>query len=366
MKNTYRLYGWHLSYFSGKARAYLRYKGIPFDDVAVNAWTLLKRFPKKTGATAMPVVVTPEGEWLQDTTAIIEQLERRHPELPVMPDTPVQQMAAMLIELWADEYWIPPAMHYRWSYPENERLFLTEAGRALLPWAPAFIGRRVAQRSARLLKSYLPGVGVTPAQQPIMEAWTEAMLNALEAHFTRHDYLLGGRPTLADFALAGPLYAHLGRDPWPKRELIAPRPKLAAWIARAHGGEAGSGALLADDALPETLAPVVASVFRELLPMLEGIRDQVAAYAERPPTERGRLPRMMEAVRFPMGETSFERGAMPYALWMMQRVQAAYRSLDDTARGQVDAWLASQGAADALSRDWGPPLQRKGLRAELA
>ena len=67
-----------------------------------------------------------------------------------------------------------------------------------------------------------------------------------------------------------------------------------------------------------------------------------------------------------MGETSFERGAMPYALWMMQRVQAAYRSLDDTARGQVDAWLASQGAADALSCDWGPPLQRKGLRAELA
>lgn len=366
MKRPYRLYSWHLSYFSGKARAYLRYKGIPFDDVAVNAWTLLKRFPKKTGTTAMPVVVTPEGEWLQDTTAIIELLEQRHPERPVLPSTPVQQMAAMLIEIWADEFWIPPAMHYRWSYPENERLFLDEAGRALLPWAPAFVGRRMARRSATLLKSYLPGVGITPAQQPVMERWTGTMLDALEAHFAQHDYLLGGQPTLADFALIGPLYAHLGRDPWPKRELIGRRPKLAAWIDRVHGGEAGAGELPADDALPETLAPIIASIAGELLPMLEGIRERVAVHAEKPANARGRLPRMLAPVSFPMGEAIFERGAMPYTLWMMQRVQAAYRALDDTARGQVDAWLAGEGLPDALSRDWGPPLRRKGLRAELA
>lgn len=366
MTQRYRLYGWHLSYFSGKARAYLRYKGVPFDDVAVNAWTLLKRFPKKTGTTAMPVVVTPEGEWLQDTTVIIERLEQRHPERPVVPSTPVQRVAAMLIEIWADEFWIPPAMHYRWSYPENERLFLDEAGRALLPWAPAFIGRRVAQRSATLLKSYLPGVGVTPAQQPVMERWTEAMLDALETHFSEHDYLLGGRPTLADFALIGPLYAHLGRDPWPKRELIGPRPKLAGWIARTHGGEAGGGELLAEDALPDTLAPVMVSIVNELLPMLEGIRDRVRAHAEGLELDSKRLPRMLAPVSFPMGEASFERGAMPYTLWMMQRAQAAYRALDATARGQVAAWLAGEGIPDALSRDWGPPLRRKGLRAELA
>ncbi|HEY9544994.1 MAG TPA: glutathione S-transferase N-terminal domain-containing protein, partial [Solimonas sp.] len=63
MSGQYVLHGWHLSYFSGKTRAYLRYKGVPFDDHAVDALTLMRRIPAKTGAMVMPVVVTPEGEW---------------------------------------------------------------------------------------------------------------------------------------------------------------------------------------------------------------------------------------------------------------------------------------------------------------
>ena len=32
----YTLYGWHLSYYAGKLRAYLTYKQIPFVDQPVN------------------------------------------------------------------------------------------------------------------------------------------------------------------------------------------------------------------------------------------------------------------------------------------------------------------------------------------
>ncbi|MBK6559244.1 MAG: hypothetical protein IPG16_19255 [Comamonadaceae bacterium] len=37
------------------------------------------------------------------------------------------------MEAWGDEWWIPMAMHTRWTYPENYALFEREAGSALLP-----------------------------------------------------------------------------------------------------------------------------------------------------------------------------------------------------------------------------------------
>src|SRR3546814_13148412 len=75
----------------------------------------MRRIPAKTGAMVMPVVVTPEGEWLQDTTHIVDVLEQRFPDAPVLPATPRQRIVAELLEMWADEWWIPAAMHYRWS-----------------------------------------------------------------------------------------------------------------------------------------------------------------------------------------------------------------------------------------------------------
>ena len=146
MKKTLTLYGWHLSYFTGKVLCYLRYKGIPFTDQPVNAYTLMWRIKKETGAMVMPVITTPDGEWIQDSTVIIERLEAQFAHRQVTPTTPVQQFSASLMEAWGDEWWVPIAMHTRWSYSENYALFEHDAGRALLPYFPAFLQRRVVAR----------------------------------------------------------------------------------------------------------------------------------------------------------------------------------------------------------------------------
>src|SRR3546814_7120911 len=104
----------------------------------------MRRIPAKTGAMVMPVVVTPEGEWLQDTTHIVDVLEQRFPDAPVLPATPRQRIVAELLEMWADEWWIPAAMHYRWSFPANSLLFEADAGNALLPGFPRFAKNRLA------------------------------------------------------------------------------------------------------------------------------------------------------------------------------------------------------------------------------
>ncbi len=362
MSDPYTLYAWELSYFSGKLRAYLRFKGLPFRERSVNAWTLLRQIPRRTGASVMPVLVSPQGEWLQDTTHIIEGLEARHPGRPVLPSSPRQRILALLIEAWADEFWIPPAMHYRWSYPENYALFEHDAGRALLPLAPAALRRPLVRRIAGQLRGYLPGVGVVPEQLALIEAWTLAQLDALDEHLSGQPFLLGPSPSLADFALIGPLYAHLGRDPWPRRELIAPRTHLADWIRRVHAGQGEAGSWLADDAIPSGLQRPLHSIVNEFLPQMEATAALVAKASER----HGRLPRALAPVSCALTDGRFTRPAMPYSLWMLQRVQGEFLALSEAGRQAVRQMLADAGRADALDMPLGPPLERAGLRARFA
>jgi glutathione S-transferase len=288
------LLGWELSYFSGKVRSYLRFKEVPFVERPIDFIGFRFRAPRATGAAAIPIVITPEGTWLQDSSAILDALEVRFPERGIVPGTPVQRFVAYLLELWGDEFWIPAGMHTRWSHAENYPLFEREVGGHLLPWLPRALQDRAAAHAAGMMRGHLPGVGIVPAQVPTLDAWIAQTLDQLEAHFAVHPYLLGGRPTLADFGLIAPLYGHLGRDPWPKRELIAKRPHVRAYIERMARPAQADGELEADDAIPETLVPIVSAALRELLPFVAGTRDELLRFmAEQgghKPVPRGARP----------------------------------------------------------------------------
>lgn len=354
------LYAWPLSYYSGKTRAYLRYKAIPHVEQAIRLWHF-KTIKRKTGATVMPVVVTPQGEWLQDTSDIMDQLERRYPEAPVLPSTPRQRLAALLLEVWGDEYWLPSAMHYRWSFDENFRtLFQREGGDQLMPFAPRLLKNRLIASGANQMRGFLPGLGVVPEQLPIIEAWTIAKLDALDAHFATLPYLLGTRPSYGDFGLIGPLFAHLGRDPYPRRVLIQPRPHLERWIARMQAPETPrGGAFLPDDEVPASLAPLLHSVFGELWPFLERTLEQTQAALPQLAPGRG-FTRSLGMVQIPMAGLGFKRRATPFSLWMAQRPLDAYAALDGAQRASADAWLAGLGAGAAMKLSI-PRLRRHAL-----
>lgn len=364
MNKPYLHYAWHLSYFSGKTRCYLEYKGIPYVEKPINLYEMMSLIPRKTGASVMPVVRTPEGEWLQDTSYIIDQLEIRYPDKPVVPTTSVQRMAAYLIEFWGDEWWVPIAMHTRWSYPQNYALFEKEGGDNLLPGFPRFIKNRVVEYIASRLRGYQKTVGFVPEQHAVLDQWTQAMLDHLEHHFASLPYLLGYKPSLADFGLVGTMYGHLGRDPWPKQHLIGPRPHLRAWIDRmaAPGGET-PGALLPDDQIPKTLTPVFAAIATEFLPMIEGILDELRKFMAAQ-HERKRIPRGLGFIEFPMGQGRFRRTALPYSLWMLQRLQRVYRDMDISGQRAASDWLQSIGAERLLALDV-PALERQGMHVVL-
>jgi glutathione S-transferase len=149
----YVLIGSQHSLYTGKLRAYLRYKGIPFEEIVASQDVYKTAILPRTGIAYIPVLVCPDGSTadnssssrissstgrtqsathsdarlvsktatavLQDSHAIILQLEQVYPGHPVVPAAPQQHLAAMLLELYGDEHLLLPAMHYRWSYPEH-------------------------------------------------------------------------------------------------------------------------------------------------------------------------------------------------------------------------------------------------------
>ena len=353
--------GVELSLFSGKTRSYLLHKRIPFVERPTHLWEFFHTVPRRTQALAVPVVITPEGEWLGDTSAIIDELERRFPANPVLPQTPILRFASYLFELWGDEFWLPLAMHARWSHEENRPLFVHDAGAGLMHGLPRWLQNVAGRNHARLMRNHLPRLGITPEQIPLIDRFAQIQLDGLNRHFERHRFLFGDRPSLGDYGLIGPLYAHLGRDPWPKRELIAPRPHLKAWIDRMFAPPATPGEFQAEDRVAATLTPALRSIFDEMVPFLAECARELSRTAVVAPGSRKAI-RYLGEIRYPLAGGTYRQTGFSYPVWMAQRLLDALRQMPANDQRIVGDWLDAVGGSNVLQLDL-PRVMRVGLAA---
>lgn len=224
-------------------------------------------------------------------------------------------------------------------------------------WLRAFLGKN----HARLMRKAAWSVGVRPGQTELLDRFVTKHLDALDRHFSRHEFLLGGRPSLGDFGMIGPLYAHIGRDPWSKRELVEPRPFLERWIARMFDPQSARGDFFADDELPETLDPALHSIFGEMVPMIEACATEL----EKTPVARSAKAqgkRFLGEVAYPMAGGTFRRPAVSYVVWMAQRMLEAYRRMPEGHRAAIGDWLNAVGGQRVLELAL-PRVRRTGLSA---
>ena len=258
MKTDYRLFAWDFSYFSAKARAYCRFKefhgAFTFEEVLAPQEIIQGYLIPATGSNVVPQVEAADGSWLQDTSEIIDVLESRHPMAPVIPATPCQRLTSYLIELLADEWMLPWAFWERWHYslndvePNHEPFNAQQWGRIFAPGQTGLERREAARFVFREMMKiddpdnalFGPYAGLTQlgVTEKTEQAWTDSMhnmLSILETHFNVHDYILGGSPTLADFALLGPLYPHQYKDPVSGMMMRTQYPLVCEWIDRALG-----------------------------------------------------------------------------------------------------------------------------------
>lgn len=355
----YTLYGAPISYFTGKVRAYLDWKGLDYQEVLSTADVYRDVILPKVGFPVIPVVVTDTGEALQDSTDIIETLEHRHGGMTITPTGGTQRLAAALLELYGDEWLVIPAMHYRWHH--NRDWGLRAFGEVNAPHASAqeqlLIGTRRAGPFAQAAS--LLGAS-TPQMQAAIERSYEGLVAELDRHFSTLPYVLGTRPSVADFGLYGPLYAHQYRDPASGALMRQLAPQLVKWVQRLETQtQKLSGEFLGNDEVPLTLEPVFRRQMREQMPVLAEAVIHLRHWQGEHPGER--IPRSIGMQRFVVDGTEAERIIRPYSLWMLQRAHDVYVSLGDNERVRADAWLDSVGGECFRTLQNLPRLVRSGL-----
>jgi len=364
MPVDYVLYGGDHSLFTGKVRAYMRYKGLHWEERPATREVYRNIILPNIGAPIIPVLETADGEYVQDTTDIIDFLEARHPEASVYPVTPVQRLVALLLELYGDEWLIIPAMHYRWSVIDQQRDFImAEFGKLSAPEASYAEHIAIGERTSRGFSGMVPALGITAETIPGIEAAYLQFLDQLDRHLARFDFLLGSRPSIGDFGFMGPLYAHLGRDPVPKALMQERAPHVFAWVERMNNPQPLSGKFLANDAIPETLLPILAPLCKDQLPDVLDVIEKNSAWLEANPG--GSIPRFLGMHRFTTGPATGERCISSYAQWLFQRPWWHYRSLGQEGRAAADMLLDTIGGRAALNVDIRHWVTRKTGQLEL-
>jgi glutathione S-transferase len=252
-----KIYGCSISYYTGKLEAYLRYKNIPYELLGTEGHR--KHIMAHAGMLQMPMVERADGRWLSDSTPILLQLEREHPETSILPANPVVRFIAHLMEDYADEYLWRPAMHYRWSYAhdrEHAASIITDELLGHLSM-PRFWKRRLVKR--RQLGGFVHGDGVRAETWDHVEAGYLNALDGMTRMLEDRPFLLGEAPSLADFGFVGPMFRHFGQDPTPVEIMRQRAPAVYEWVARmwnlrshkiAGNSETSFVANVPDDAAP--------------------------------------------------------------------------------------------------------------------
>ena len=90
-------------------------------------------YEKHAKMPIIPLVVTPDGTGIQDSTPIIDQVEKLHPEPSIHPGDTVTRFISALIEEFGDEWGNKWMFHYRWARDVDQ---ISSAGRIARMRAP--------------------------------------------------------------------------------------------------------------------------------------------------------------------------------------------------------------------------------------
>jgi glutathione S-transferase len=261
-QNALTVYGSKVSYFTGKLEGYLRYKEIPYRFQAMTTEYFNQIVPEKTGAQQMPAVELADGRWATDSTPLIDWFEREQPQHSIIPAEPQQAYLAYLIEDYADEWLWRPAMHYRWSFRAGRQLLGITLVDELFQDVKAPTWLKHWKIRTRQKSNFVDNDGVAPANRDHVEQGYLKILALLETVFQHRSFILGGRPTLADFGLFGPMFRHFSQDPTPAEIMRQTAPAVNEWVARMWNARASRIA-----------GELVTGIPSDILPLLQEIGD---------------------------------------------------------------------------------------------
>jgi glutathione S-transferase len=271
-------------------------------------------------------------EAVVDSTPLIRRFEVAFDARRVVPTDPVTAFIDYLLEDYADE-WLTKAMfHYRWHYAAD----IERAGDILPRWtavtAPeaqlhkqkAFIAQRQIERL------YVVGSNATTA--PIIEASYRRFLTTFNGVLERQPFVLGNKPSAADFGIYGQLTQLSHFDPTPMALTLAHAPRVYAWVDIVDdlsGLETDGAAWLSRGEIKPRLGELLHEVGRVYAPFMRANADA--------------LRRGAAEVALTIDGAPWTQQPFPYQGKCVAWLRAEHAALSSADRAAVDEILSGTG-----------------------
>jgi len=262
MSDEYRIFGAEMSPYSVKVRAYFRYKDIPHQWLSRRAHE--EEFQKYARLPIVPLVVTPDGTGIQDSTPIMEKLDAVFPEPSIHPDDPTLAFLSALLEEYGDEWGNKLMFHHRWFSTADQLATAHVLARGGMPDAPWEEVDKAAQTIRERMVSRVHFTGSSPENAPLISSYLDRLLEILKPHLADRKYLFGGRPAFADFGLGLEVY-EMALDPTAGAIIRARAPEVLAWAFRMTEPR-NDGPFESWDCLQPTLEPLLRDAGEFFLP----------------------------------------------------------------------------------------------------
>jgi len=325
--------------YTRKMLAYLRFRHIPYELLIGDQATEHGLPEAKVGL--LPTFYLPnangEVEAVVDSTPLIRRFEEEFSGRAAVPTDPVLNFLNYLIEDYADE-WLTKAMfHYRWHYAPDIDL----AGTILPHWtniqAPADKLKQLKAFVADRQINRLYVVGSNDTTAPVIEASYKRFLSIMDKIIERQKFVLGTRPSSADFGIYAQLTQLARFDPTPAAECLAQTPRVFAWtdlVDDLTGQPVADEAWMSTQNVSAVLGDLLAEIGRTYAPALLANAKSLQAGEEQMQTTIDGKP--------------WEQPAFPYQAKCLQWINAEYQKLNAATKTQVDAILKGTGCESLL------------------
>ncbi|MGH8455170.1 MAG: glutathione binding-like protein, partial [Nevskiales bacterium] len=206
--------------------------------------------------------------------------------------------------------------------------------------APLPRGLIALQTIQRSRKAYVDGDGVTAGTKAHVESIFLNTLDRLQKMFEARPFMLGVRPSLADFGFFACMFRHGALDPTPSLLMLERAPAVYEWVGRMWNARQsklrGDWSVAGD--LPQDWGPILKDIGEAYLPYLHA---NAIAYRE----GRRRFDLDIQGVRYRNFNVS------PYRVWCRERLQDHLATVPVAARPAVEATLKGNHCLEPLQRD---------------
>lgn len=321
--------------YTRKMLSVLRYRRLPYS-VYWGTGNVPEGYPAPK-VRLLPTFFFPDGDNgelvpVTDSTPIIRRLEKDYPERSVIPTDPILKFMNALIEDYADE-WLTKAMfHFRWAHETDWK----NAAPLLIYWgmntAPADAAEELAANVAKRQIDRLYVVGSNEVTAETIESSYERLITILDQLIARKGFVLGTRPSSADFALFGQLTQLSVVEPTSAAITSRVSQRIRAWVDLMEdlsGMAPQASDWFSAEEASDALAPLLSEIGRTYAP---------AMIANAKAVMKGEASFDTEIDGRPWTQPTFK-----YQAKCLHWLREDHAALSDNERGSVDALLAGTG-----------------------